>query len=364
MPFKESSADLEARNYKQSAIHLKKDSRSRCGVHVSFGLPAEVVRRKWASRIGREACGRNMCREVPGACILEGSCKVGEERGVPVTLTLDIPVPSGGFWYGYSAPNRAPELAFGPRHCLLSERNTDCGGTGKLKKLATWCQEGQLRQFRQHAPAVRRDEEMEAEENERRWRRNALKYRLQASNWQMVRCKREGMTLGGGVEHLERKQLRYRKGTGHTQYSRPMQICVCATALQRPSYWSRTRWMPLKEKMRSILNQQKEARADKRGRAVDTTGANSLLPQYFQYPAACEVRVQVCGEIERWSNSKALCGTQGNNLISSRIQWQVEINKWISNTRATEFEDKDIEEEEEEPTLVPNPTRAPPKIKN
>ncbi|KAF8172303.1 hypothetical protein K438DRAFT_1772671 [Mycena galopus ATCC 62051] len=257
MPFKESSADLEARNYKQSVIHLKKDSRSRCGVHVSFGLPAEVVRRKWASRIGREACGRNMCREVPGACILEGSCKVGEERGVPVTLTLDIPVPSGGFWYGYSVPNIAPGLAFGPRHCLLSERNTNCGGTGKLKKLETWRQEGQLRQFRQHAPAVRGDEEMEAEENERQWRRNGPKYRLQASNWQMV-----------------------------------------------------------------------------------------------------------CGEIERWSNSKALCGTQGNNLISSRIQWQVEINKWISNTRATEFEDKDIEEEEEEPTLVPNPTRAPPKIKN
>ncbi|KAF8188283.1 ribonuclease H-like domain-containing protein [Mycena galopus ATCC 62051] len=56
-------------------------------------------------------------------------------------------------------------------------------------------------------------------------------------------------------------------------------------------------------------------------------------------------------------------GTRGSNLVSSRIQWRVEMNKWISDTRAAEFEDEDTDGEEE-PNLALNPARAPPKIKN
>ncbi|KAF8215271.1 hypothetical protein K438DRAFT_1749332 [Mycena galopus ATCC 62051] len=52
------------------------------------------------------------------------------------------------------------------------------------------------------------------------------------------------------------------------------------------------------------------------------------------------------------------------NLIEDEdhIQWWVEMNKWIYNTRAAEFEDEDTDGEE--PTLAPNATRTPPKIKN
>ncbi|KAF8172317.1 hypothetical protein K438DRAFT_1772685 [Mycena galopus ATCC 62051] len=99
----------------------------------------------------------------------------------------------------------------------------------------------------------------------------------------------------------------------------------------------------------------------------------TLLPQYFQYPAACEMK---CVHESRWLETMCvgdacagraaiveLKGIMGSNLVSSWIQWWVEINKWVSDTRAAEFEDKDTEEEEE-PTLIPNPTCAPPKIKN
>ncbi|KAF8144131.1 hypothetical protein K438DRAFT_1783094 [Mycena galopus ATCC 62051] len=210
--------------------------------------------------------------------------------------------------------------------CLLSEIVAELAR--KLKKLVTWRQEGQLRQFRQHAPAVRGDEEMEAEENERRWRRNAPKYRLQASNWQMERNGAHTILATDADLYL--------------RYGAPKTKSLVLNAMDAAE-----------RENAQYPESAKGGQADKRGRAVDTTDANSPSPSILS----------VSGRV-RGMRAVELKGIMGNNLISSRIQWRVEINKWISNTRATEFEDKDIEEEEEEPTLVPNPTRAPPKIKN
>ncbi|KAF8147172.1 hypothetical protein K438DRAFT_1780257 [Mycena galopus ATCC 62051] len=242
----------------------------------------------------------------------------------------------------------------------------------KLKKLVTWHQEGQLRQFRQHAPAVRGDEEMEAEENERRWRRNAPKYRLQASNWQMERNGAHTILATDADLYL--------------RYGAPKTKSLVLNAMDAAE-----------RENAQYPESAKGGQADKRGRAVDTTDANSPSPSILSVSGrvrgmravelkgimasvglmvnalSLNVRVKTWqaealrdnGPVGNQATAPAsLRGTQGNNLISSQIQWQVEINKWISNTRATEFEDKDIEEEEEEPTLVPNPTRAPPKIKN
>ncbi|KAF8152022.1 hypothetical protein K438DRAFT_1778534 [Mycena galopus ATCC 62051] len=161
-------------------------------------------------------------------------------------VTLDILVPSGGFWIGFP-PAALPPIG-------------DSGGTGK--KLVSWRQEGQLRQFRQHAPAetgeleVRGDEEMEAEENERRWRRNTPKYRLQASNWQMERNGAHMILATDADLYL--------------RYGAPKTKSLVTNAMDAA--------------------ERENAHYPNRGRAVDTTDANYPSPSI----------VSVCREIERW----------------------------------------------------------------
>ncbi|KAF8152027.1 hypothetical protein K438DRAFT_1778538 [Mycena galopus ATCC 62051] len=103
---------------------------------------------------------------------------------------------------------------------------------------------------------VRGDEEMEAEENERRWRRNTPKYRLQASNWQMERNGAHMILATDADLYL--------------RYGAPKTKSLVTNAMDAA--------------------ERENAHYPNRGRAVDTTDANYPSPSI----------VSVCREIERW----------------------------------------------------------------